>query len=851
MLNRALPDNFELIQGDNGEIINEPREIENVIVGFYKSLYENENDLAVNDDQDFFNEITPISGTDEAGIAGALTTDELLATLRSCNDTAPGPDGIPYSILKLLWSSYGEILKNAWDYSLENQCLPPSHKLSFLKLIPKTGKDLTRLTNWRPITLSNCDHKLITKTYSKRLCDRVASQIGGRQTAYLKGRLINDNIRAMLSTINLSNMEANLKSLIVSLDAKKAFDSVSHIYIEQCLKSFGCHSFVPIFKTLYRDLKTDIIINGRIVSGFAVKRGVKQGDALSCILFIMCMEPLLRNIEANPLIENVRSTLLDSELPKTYAYADDVNCVMKDCPIALQALFDEYERLTAMSGLELNADKTELIRLGSNDPAHYNVAYMNRNHRISSQDEIKINGILFQRQYEPLIKSNVEAAIKKMDQHFKNWSRRSLSTLGKILITKTFGISQIIYLMQTLALSNEHYKKINAIAYKFIWNRHYLAAKAPERIKREIVTKPICNGGFGMLDVSELDESLKIKALSRMLNSNHPFLKILQSKLDLSSYFNPASVTPRGIDPVMDMGLDLLKADRRKIWDSAKLNGDRNVLATITELNLKLIVDRRGQGSINFFRLWAGGARHVKDLRMHDLESIRRHVVPNTLDKLRRAIAVNTGPPNPDFNKTYYIGDRHRMLDSLSAREIRHYRSSKEDILDFKLGLHLTQGESRNWGQRLRKLTSTRHKNSLLKALHGDVYTKAKLHRFGLSDTDTCSRCGEIEDLQHRILNCTYADRIWSNALPTIRKLNTLNDPNESRLKLITGTSTYTSLASMTLIAEVMQTILYLKHDQNFLLHPKYLVNRAIKNISIKEGNPKIRSCFIEILRDD
>ena len=191
------------------------------------------------------------------------------------------------------------------------------------------------------------------------------------------------------------------------------------------------------------------------------------------------------------------------------------------------------------------------------------------------------------------------------------------------------------------------------------------------------------------------------------------------------------------------------------------------------------------------------------------------------------------------------------MLDSLSAREIRHYRSSKEDILDFKLGLHLTQGESRNWGQRLRKLTSTRHKNSLLKALHGDVYTKAKLHRFGLSDTDTCSRCGDIEDLQHRILNCTYADRIWSNALPTIRKLNTLNDPNESRLKLITGTSTYTSLASMTLIAEVMQTILYLKHDQNFLLHPKYLVNRAIKNISIKEGNSKIRSCFIEILRDD
>ena len=552
LLNRALPDTFELIQGDDGELINEPTEIEKAIVHFYKSLYENVEELAENNDNDFFNELSPVSDDDDAGIAGPITTDELLSTLRSCKDTAPGPDGIPYSIIRLLWSSFGELLKNAWDHSLTTQCLPPSHKLSFLKLIPKAGKDLTRLTNWRPITLSNCDHKLITKTYSKRLCEKVAGKISGRQTAYLKGRLINDNIRAILATINLSNIEEDLKGIIVSLDAKKAFDSVSHQYLIKCLKSFGCHNFVPIFKTLYKDLKTDIIINGRIVPGFAVKRGVKQGDALSCILFIMCMEPLLRNIESNPQIESVRSTLLENDLPKTYAYADDVNCIMKDSPIALQALFKEYERLTTISGLELNADKTELIRLGSNNPATYDVEYRNRNHQIHSQDEIKINGIFFQRQYEPMVTRNVEVAIAKMDKHFKSWSRRSLSTLGRILITKTFGISQIIFLMQSLALNDAHFKKINATVYKFIWNRHYLAAKAPERVKRDIVNNPICNGGYGMLSVSELDQSLKIRALTRMLDSGHPFLKILLSKLDLQSYFSPMFNAPKGIDPVFD-----------------------------------------------------------------------------------------------------------------------------------------------------------------------------------------------------------------------------------------------------------------------------------------------------------
>ena len=129
--------------------------------------------------------------------------------------------------------------------------LGPTHKLSFLKLIPKLGKDTQKLNNWRPITLSNCDHKIITKTYAKRLSLRMANCIKERQTAYIKGRMINDNIRAILGSIETANLEAAVDGLVVSLDAKKAFDSVSHEFIEKCLSKFGLDSFVPIFRILY------------------------------------------------------------------------------------------------------------------------------------------------------------------------------------------------------------------------------------------------------------------------------------------------------------------------------------------------------------------------------------------------------------------------------------------------------------------------------------------------------------------------------------------------------------------------------------------------------------------------
>ena len=676
----------------------------------------------------------------------------------------------------------------------------------------------------------------------------MAEKVNGGQTAYLKNRLINDNIRALLSTVNLTNLENDTNGLLVALDAKKAFDSVSHSYIEKCLRKFGCGKFVPIFRTLYKDLKTDIIINGKITPGFVIRRGVKQGDALSCVLFILCMEPLLRNIENNPEIEPINSTTLACTLPKVYAYADDVNCAMRDSERSMRALFSEYERLTLMSGLELNADKTELLRLGNDVNKSYAISYRGLNHQIESSNEIKINGVLFQRDREALVQRNVDAVIKKMDQQFKLWSRRSLSTLGKILIAKTFGISQAIYLMQSISLNHAHYKKINAIVYKFIWNRHYLAAKAPERIKREIVTNCVKNGGLGMLDITELGDSLKLRALGRLRSSEHPFLKILNSKLNLESYFDPKLDVSEQVDPITMDGVCLLKADREKLWLDPKLDSNCLLLSAIRDAKLKDIVDRRGHNSIAFFRVWVRGSRKIGDLSLADLNSLSRHLNRDKLNKLKIAVNLNLGPPEDSFKATYYTGQMHRSLNSLTSKEIRSIRSQKLPIQVFKIGLNLTLGESLNWGSRLSKLTSTRHKNTLLRVAHGDVYTKDKLHRFGMADDNKCDRCNDAETLKHKFIECAYVNRIWATAKPYLEKLGAQLPLDLTKAAM--AASTGSTLDAMTLNAELLQVILYLKPNPNYLLHPKHLVLNAVKALAAKEGNKRLKDNFIELLNE-
>ena len=144
---------------------------------------------------------------------------------------------------------------------------------------------------------------LLLKTYATKLTKVVSGLIGEEQTAYVPGRLINENIRAMLMTLDLANDDDDVDGVVVSLDAKKAFDSVDHGYIKRCLEAFGLGCFVPIFETLYKDLSSEILLNGRAVLGYKILKGVKQGDALSCILFIICIEPLIRNIKENNICE--------------------------------------------------------------------------------------------------------------------------------------------------------------------------------------------------------------------------------------------------------------------------------------------------------------------------------------------------------------------------------------------------------------------------------------------------------------------------------------------------------------------------------------------------------------------
>jgi len=168
-------------------------------------------------------------------------------------------------------------------------------------------------------------------------------------------------------------------------------------------------------------------------------------------------------------------------------------------------VFDEYQRLTDRSGLTLNADKTEILRLDGGDLRNYNIHYDNDRIDIETVSLIKICGIVFCSDRLEEYRINVSEKITKFENKLKEWTARNLTLEGKILIVKTFGLSQLIYTMQCTQILENDIIDVERKMFNFIWASRNTKGKSIDRIKRSLLKNNIEEGGLKVTDIDCLD----------------------------------------------------------------------------------------------------------------------------------------------------------------------------------------------------------------------------------------------------------------------------------------------------------------------------------------------------------
>ncbi|KAI4894726.1 hypothetical protein NFI96_008425 [Prochilodus magdalenae] len=100
---------------------------------------------------------------------------------------APGPDGIPGRILKLLAHQLAGVFTDIFNLSLSLSVVPACFELATIVPVPKTAK-ITTLNEWRPIALTSIISKCFEKLVRDLICCSLPATLDPMQFAYRQNR---------------------------------------------------------------------------------------------------------------------------------------------------------------------------------------------------------------------------------------------------------------------------------------------------------------------------------------------------------------------------------------------------------------------------------------------------------------------------------------------------------------------------------------------------------------------------------------------------------------------------------------------------------------------------------------
>ena len=491
------------IMNDEQTMQYEDEEILNCICEFYEKLYKTQNPKS-DSIKSYLETVTlpRILEDKKRKICDAPLHinefDDVIKKLKT--DKSPGDDGLTANFYKLFWGDlkflFFEMILECYEYGE----LSSSMKRAIVALLFKKG-DTWMLKNYRPISLSNYDYKILAFVLAERLQTVIGCIIGNDQSAYIRNRFIGNSARVILDVIDYCD-KFNEEAVLLCLDFEKAFDSLEWDFLHKVLEKFN---FGPYFckwmKILYTNPALMFKNNGWISKKIFPTRGIRQGCPISALLFIIVVEVLAIKIRSS---NDIYGFKLGTAEIKVKQYADDTTLILKRVNDIYKAV-DIIDEFGNVAGLKLNKNKTEAILLGS-----LKNRYKSINNITFTNKAVRCLGIYIGHDTDECYSKNWTEKLTFFEQTLERWKKRNLTIFGRILIIKTLALSKFVYNFGIMTVSKEVISEITKSVFNFIW-------KGKDRIKRETAIGPLDRGGLNMIDVECFIMSLHAAWATRIL----------------------------------------------------------------------------------------------------------------------------------------------------------------------------------------------------------------------------------------------------------------------------------------------------------------------------------------------
>ena len=254
----------------------------------------------------------------------------------------------------------------------------------------------------------------------------------------------------------------------MKLDISKAYDTVEWSFVKDMLLhlQFPAH-FVKMMMTCIKSPTYSLIINGTPSPLIFPKRGLRQGDPLSPLLFTLCMEygtrilqqvATLPGFQFHPRCKSLRLNNL--------CFADYMLLFCSGDIDSISMMLSGLKLFSETTGLQVSAAKSEIFLAGMSPQEH---------EIIKNVSGYKIGKLPFTYLGIPMDTKRITPAdcdilIDKMCKRIKVWSSRNLSYSGKLQLINFVLLSVCTYWTQGFILPVSVTNKINSICQQFLWH---------------------------------------------------------------------------------------------------------------------------------------------------------------------------------------------------------------------------------------------------------------------------------------------------------------------------------------------------------------------------------------------
>ena len=303
------------------------------------------------------------------------------------NNKSPGTDNISSEILKAAYDHISPFLLKLYNKMYSTGEYPRSWGEGIITPIFKKG-DVNDAQNYRGVTLIN----VIAKVYSQLLLNRLTNwskkheKINKNQFGFQQGKSITDCI-FILHAIISKVLHSGQKLYCVFIDYEKCFDKIDRSLLWQklLLQNVSC-KLVKAIKSMYTTVKLCVRFKSCFSQAFDSYIGLKQGDPSSPLLFMLFVNDIIENINAD-----LQDVFTINELKLFFIlYADD-QVVFAKSPQALQSLLTDIENYCRLCGLTINISKTKAMIFEKGRRSHHDFYIYNT--AIEVVDSFKYLGI--------------------------------------------------------------------------------------------------------------------------------------------------------------------------------------------------------------------------------------------------------------------------------------------------------------------------------------------------------------------------------------------------------------------------------------------------------------------------